>query len=214
VVSGPHAPSTAPVIRGFQRGYTPSANPACAVRPSLRGHAPTETAHARYASKVSNSKTPGTVRRGAGPHNATVRVTAPATTMLTKRARRHVVPSGERVTFDITLRANTRAIQDASLCDLLSPGMSVVSAPGARFRNGRPCWCWAYVAKHEVKRVRLTARVASGLTARELTNRVTAQADNVRTPHRIRPGPNPAGTATRSHRLASSRRRIVKPRTQ
>ncbi len=110
---------------------------------------------------------------------AVVRVTAPKTTLrLTKRVRHHVVKAGKRAVFNITLRANTRALQDATLCDRLPTGLSVISAPGARFVNGRPCWSWAYLPPHAVRKVTVIARVAPGVTAPKLINRAGAAADN------------------------------------
>jgi uncharacterized repeat protein (TIGR01451 family) len=87
-----------------------------------------------------------------------------------------VVRAGERVRYTIVVRNRGFAVARRVLvCDRLPRDLTLVSAPGARVRNGRICWRIARLSPLASRRFTLTARAnprASGGT----TNVATADA--------------------------------------
>jgi large repetitive protein len=108
-----------------------------------------------------------------------VRVRAPrASWTLAKRADRRAVRGGKGVSFALSLRVGTRAVADAVVCDRLPDGLAFVRVPGARFREGRACWSFDYLAPGARRTLHVTARAERGFAVRRVRNIATAAARN------------------------------------
>ena len=146
---------------------------------------------------------------GGAQDTAGVRIQQPDTRLrLTKRAGRAKREGRQdgHVPADAPQRPRRRG--DVRLCDTLPAGMSVVRAPGARLRDGRPCWRWAFLPARAVRQVKLKVRVAKGAAAGRLVNRARVTADNAGQPPGARGRPHRRGPepGRRCHRLARSPR--------
>ncbi len=110
---------------------------------------------------------------------ADVRVSAPrASWSISKRASRGAVRGGDPVRFAIKVRVGTRAVANASVCDKLPDGLVFVRAKGARFRAGRACWSFRYLAPGARRTIHLTARAERGFDVRRVRNVAVASARN------------------------------------
>jgi uncharacterized repeat protein (TIGR01451 family) len=108
-----------------------------------------------------------------------VRVRAPrASWTLAKRADRGAVRGGDTVSFALTLRVGARAVAAAQVCDRLPDGLAFVRVSGARFRDGRACWSFDYLAPHARRTLRVTARADRAFVVRRVRNEATAAARN------------------------------------
>jgi uncharacterized repeat protein (TIGR01451 family) len=97
-----------------------------------------------------------------------------------KTAQRARVRAGGRVRYTIRVRDRGRGLaRRVVVCDRLPRAMTLVSAPGARFRNGRVCWRISLLRPLASRQFTVTARAkrrASGGT----TNVATADAARTR----------------------------------
>jgi len=87
------------------------------------------------------------------------------------------------------------------VCDRLPVGLAFGRVPGARFREGRACWSFDYLAPYARRTLRVTARADRGFVVRRVRNEATAVARNapLRTaaaPVRIDPAFGAAGGVT------------------
>ncbi len=105
-------------------------------------------------------------------------VAVPTTYTLFKKPLRRVVPGGGKVAFSIVLRTGAHAASGLTICDRLPAALVFVSAPGARFDEGRACWERPYVAPHGKVKLRLLARAVRGYDARRVRNVASADAGN------------------------------------
>ena len=114
--------------------------------------------------------------------HATVSVgPGPAGLRLTKTASRRQVAAGQAFGFTIVVRSlGPQAALRVTVCDRLGSGMTFISARGASFRHGSPCWTVSSLAKNG--RRRFAVRVRAGLFGgrRRLINMATASAEGVR----------------------------------
>lgn len=98
-----------------------------------------------------------------------------------KTARRARVRAGGRMRYTIRVGNRGRGVaRGVVVCDRLPRGMTLVSAPGSRLRNGRICWRISRLRPLGSRRFTLTTRAnprASGPT----TNVATAEAPRTRT---------------------------------
>jgi hypothetical protein len=114
-----------------------------------------------------------------------------------KTARRARVRASGRVPYTIRLRDRGRGLaRRVDVCDRLPVGMTLVSARGARLRNGRVCWRVGRLRPLASRVFTLTARATRGSSGRT-TNVATAAAlraapRTARARVTIRPGPQPA----------------------
>jgi uncharacterized repeat protein (TIGR01451 family) len=117
-----------------------------------------------------------------------------------KTAARARVRAGGRVRYTIRLRDRGRGLARRVLvCDRLPRAMTLVSAPGARFRNGRVCWRISRLRPLASRRFTLTARAGRRASGRT-TNVARADAPSARpvtarAQVMIRPRPQPAPDA-------------------
>ena len=105
----------------------------------------------------------------------------PAGLRLSKTASRRQVAPGQAFGFTIVVRSlGPQAALGVKVCDRLGSGMTFISARGASFRHGSPCWTISSLAKN--RRRRFDVRVRAGLLGgrRRLINAATASADGVR----------------------------------
>lgn len=97
-----------------------------------------------------------------------------------KTVRQGFVRAGERVRYTIEVRNRGRGVaRRVVVCDRLPRDMTLVSAPGSRFRNGRVCWRIARLRPLASREFTVTTRAnrrASGPT----TNVATADAPRAR----------------------------------
>jgi uncharacterized repeat protein (TIGR01451 family) len=138
--------------------------------------------------------------QGAQTYSAPIRVNAPATAgatlvctivdtktprpkpprpklVLRKVSNKHVVHSGDRIRFTITIRALGKGkATNARVCDMLPPGLVFVRVPGATFRDGRACWRIASISAGHRRSYHVTVRANSVQRATVRTNVATVVA--------------------------------------
>ncbi|HET6505589.1 MAG TPA: isopeptide-forming domain-containing fimbrial protein [Baekduia sp.] len=148
----------------------------------------------RRATVTTRPIAPGPVRNTASVLSATAEtravdnvasagttVTAPrATLRLVKTTtRRSPVRAGQHVTYQVRVtNVSTRAAADVVVCDTLPKALVVVSAPGAKFRHGRPCWTIAMLRAGHGTTFRLTARLTGGARPGRIRNVASVTARN------------------------------------
>lgn len=100
-----------------------------------------------------------------------------------KTVRRALVRAGGRVPYRIEVRNRGAGVaRDVAVCDRLPRAMTLVSAPGARFREGRVCWRVARLPPLGHRVFTLTARIdprASDRTTNVITTEASRAASRV-----------------------------------
>jgi uncharacterized repeat protein (TIGR01451 family)/fimbrial isopeptide formation D2 family protein len=131
----------------------------------------------RRATVTTRPIAPGPVRNTASVLSATAdarpvdnvssagtRVTAPrARLRLVKTTtRRSPVQAGQHIRYRLRVtNVSHQAAAGVVVCDTLPSALVTVSAPGAKFRDGRPCWTIALLRAGHGRSFRLTARLTS-----------------------------------------------------
>jgi uncharacterized repeat protein (TIGR01451 family) len=98
-------------------------------------------------------------------HNDVARATVDvrpgkASLSIRKTASRRTVEPGEAISFTITVRSlGPSAALDVKVCDRLGSGMTLLSARGAAFHHGNPCWNTPSLANGKQRRYVLRVRV-------------------------------------------------------
>jgi hypothetical protein len=93
---------------------------------------------------------------------------------LRKRAAPRIVRSRAGVTWTLTATARGRGTaRDITICDTLPHGFTVVSAGGARLRDGRWCWTIDALAAGSSRTLRLVTRAPSVGRRTRVTNVAT-----------------------------------------
>ncbi|WCB95409.1 hypothetical protein DSM104299_04152 [Baekduia alba] len=93
--------------------------------------------------------------------------------------RRSPVQVGQRVHYRLRVtNVSRQAAAGVVVCDTLPSGLVAISAPGAKFRDGRPCWTIAMLRAGHGRAFRLTARLSSSATGGPVRNVATATARN------------------------------------
>jgi uncharacterized repeat protein (TIGR01451 family) len=93
------------------------------------------------------------------------------TLVLRKVSNKHVVHSGDRIRFEITIRALGKGkATNLRVCDRLPPGFVFVRAPGATLRGGRACWRIPSISAGQRRSFHVVVRTRSVQRATVRTN--------------------------------------------
>jgi uncharacterized repeat protein (TIGR01451 family) len=142
---------------------------------------PTATGQLRNSASVA-SPTPDPDVANNVAHASTDVHAGPASLKVTKRASRRTVGPGQGLTFTITVRSlGPEPALAVKVCDRLGSGMTFVSARGASFHDGTPCWKLSSLAKDEQRSFVVRVRAPRLAGPRVLTNTATASAEEVPT---------------------------------
>jgi uncharacterized repeat protein (TIGR01451 family) len=103
------------------------------------------------------------------------------TLVIRKVSNKHVVHSGDRVQFTITIRALGKGkATNLLVCDRLPPGLVFVRAPGATLSGGRACWRIPSISAGQSRSLHVVVRITSvqGATVRTNVAAVVAPRTN------------------------------------
>jgi large repetitive protein len=108
-------------------------------------------------------------------------VTAPSARLrlVKTTTRRSPVRPGQQIDYRLRVtNVSKRAAAGVVVCDTLPPALVMVSAPGAKFRSGRPCWTIKMLRAGHGRTFRLTARLTSSARAGRVRNVASVTARN------------------------------------
>jgi uncharacterized repeat protein (TIGR01451 family) len=142
---------------------------------------PTVTGQLRNSASVT-SPTPDPDSANDLAHVTTDVRPGPAGLRLTKTASRRIVRPGDAFSSAIAVRSlGPEPGLAVKVCDQLGSRMAFISAHGATFHDGSPCWTISSLAHGRLRRLLVRLRAPNVRGPRLLTNFATAGADGVRT---------------------------------